>query len=126
MKKKTKKEKVEIAVSFSFKLSPGNHLTPQEQRTLLEKLEGVGYESQDFFMSAKSSCAEKDIESKSEGLQAWCKKMVMKAVNARMAELHELAREEKVEVKKNGFAPNQRGRWEEQPTMDETGSLAHG
>lgn len=114
-KKRAKKQVVEIAASWSFKFSAQNFLTLQETQILQSKLRGVAYQVQDFFLSAKSSCPPEDMEAKTEALQEFTKRMVMKAVNAYAAELHEYAKPEKVEMPKkmSGFAPNLKGPYEE-------------
>jgi len=56
--------KVEIARSFSFKLNLGN------------------YENVDFFCSQKTETKRKEAEKVSENLYLFCKKEVLKSVNA--------------------------------------------
>ena len=60
--------RVEVARSFSFKLNVGN------------------YESRDFFCSQKAECNAEDAEMTSEALHAFCKREVLRDVNAYVAE----------------------------------------
>jgi hypothetical protein len=99
MKKKIKKIKkkeniVTICRSFSYKLN-------------LENIIGAAgrYESRDFFASQSSQCKEKDAETTSEALYQFCKKDVIKAVNAYISEVRaekmkkETVKQRAIEVK---------------------------
>lgn len=59
-----KEKLVEVARSFSFKLSQG---VPQ-------------YESRDFFCSRKEECKPEDADRVSVALHVWCKQQVLLAV----------------------------------------------
>ena len=88
MKKKVKKDNLtNITGSFSFKVSLKNHLTFQELKALQEKLMGVDYEVQDFFLSASAQCKESLREKKAEELHNFCKKVVIKSVNSYIAQI---------------------------------------
>ena len=100
-KKRAKKEPMtEIAASWGFKFSAQNFLTLRERTILEDKLQGVNWQTQDFFLSAKATCKENEMDKKAEALQSFCKLTVMKAVNNYAAELHKLAEEVKVQLPK--------------------------
>lgn len=67
-------ERVEIARSFSFKMS-------------MQHYGGNQYESQDFFCSQKSECAVEDAADVSEALYQFCKGEVRRAVREAIADL---------------------------------------
>jgi len=67
-------ERVEIARSFSYKLS-------------CQHYGGEQYESIDFFCSQKSECAAEDAAEVSEALYQFCKAEVRRAVKEAIAEL---------------------------------------
>lgn len=112
---------VEIAVSFSYKVNLQNYLTVDEQTRLIKRNMGVAYGGTDFFMSQKASCPPSEQETKSEALQDFCKRSVMKAVNAYIQEWRELSKPEPTKGR-SGIVHSVPGPWMEN-TMDESGQL---
>lgn len=115
-KKRAKKQTVEIAASWSFKLNVQNYLTLQELQYLDSIRSGVNYQSQDWFLSQKATCTPEEAEEKTKALQEFCKRHVMLAVNAHIAEVHALAtppKKTELPRKLNGFAPNLKGPYED-------------
>ena len=90
-KRKAKKQTVEIAASWSFKLNVQNYLTLQELQYLDSIRSGVNYQSQDWFLSQKKICLVGEEEATAEALENFCRTTIMKAVNAHIARVHEMA-----------------------------------
>jgi hypothetical protein len=96
--KKVKKQTVEIAASWSFKLNISNYLTIQELQYLDSIRAGVNYQGIDWFLSQKKECKVGEEEVIAEALEQFCRATIMKAVNRYIAEVKAMAQPPKVKT----------------------------